>query len=313
MNKSNIDIRDAFFDEVFTLATMDKDLIFLCADMGAYSLQTFKKELPQQYINVGVAEQNLISVAAGMALTGKNVFVYSIIPFMTLRCFEQIKIDLCCMNLPVTIVGMGPGLTYSGDGPTHHAIHDLGAMRSLPEMTIFHPSDSTAAKNCARMVYTSKTPAYVRLEKGSFPSTYCEDKADFREGFGLLKQGGDAVIISVGIMIPIAMDVADKLKRRQTDVSVVDLYRIKPLNSKGLLAVLKSAKRVITLEEHAINGGIGTAVAELMMDNNIHVPLNRLGIVDVHVFASGKREELQEHFSLSAERICERITNLLKG
>ena len=130
---SSIDTRDAFFFDLYNIARNDRQVVFLTADMGAYSLARFKKDLPKQYINVGVAEQNMVSVAAGLSLSGKKVFIYSITPFTTFRCFEQIKIDLSGMNLPVVIVGMGTGFTYSGDGPTHHAIHDLAVMRVLPD------------------------------------------------------------------------------------------------------------------------------------------------------------------------------------
>ena len=142
---SDIDIRDAFFDELYEIAKEDKEVLFLTADMGALSLEKFKRDLPSQYINVGIAEQNMISVAAGLTLGGKKVFVYAIAPFITQRCYEQIKIDLACMRLSVTIIGAGAGIAYNSDGFTHHATQDIAIMRALPGMIILNPADSVTA------------------------------------------------------------------------------------------------------------------------------------------------------------------------
>lgn len=167
-----MDIRDAFFGELYKIASKDKNVVFLTADMGAFALNKFKGDLPKQFINVGVAEQNLISVAAGLALGGKKVFAYSIAAFITYRCYEQIKVDLCQMGLPVTIIGAGPGLTYGSDGPTHHAIYDIAIMRVLPQMTILTPTSPEKAKKAARIAYDSQTPMYIRLAKGKLPTVY---------------------------------------------------------------------------------------------------------------------------------------------
>jgi len=188
MKIADIDIRDAFFDEVYTIASQDSRVIFLTADMGSFSLNRFKADLSSQYINVGVAEQNLVSIAAGLALAGKKVFIYTIASFVTQRCYEQIKIDICGMRLPVTIIGSGPGLSYSSDGPTHHAIQDILIMRALPEMTILNPGDSTTAVAAARIAYRSQGPVYVRIDKGKLPLLY-ENDEDFSAGLSLLKKG----------------------------------------------------------------------------------------------------------------------------
>lgn len=169
LNLSEINIRDAFFDEVYTIAGGDKSVIFLTADMDAHSLGKFRKDLPSQYFNVGVAEQNMVSVAAGLALGGKKVFIYSVASFVTQRCYEQVKVDLCGMHLPVTLIGSGPGITYSSDGPTHHAVQDIANMRALPGITILSPADSSTAAAAARLAYRDKGTVYVRLDKGKLP------------------------------------------------------------------------------------------------------------------------------------------------
>ena len=175
MADEQVDMRDAFFDKLYDIAAKDKKVIFLTADMGAFSLERFKKNLKPQYFNVGVAEQNMVSVAAGLALSGKNVFIYSIVPFVTQRCYEQIKVDLSLMNLPVTIIGSGPGFSYNSDGPTHHALQDLAIIRALPNMTILSPSDSDMAEAFAMLSYKNKGPTYVRLDKGKYSSLYSKN------------------------------------------------------------------------------------------------------------------------------------------
>ncbi|MFC1510437.1 transketolase family protein [Candidatus Omnitrophota bacterium] len=309
---SDIDIRDAFFDEIFAQAEKDKNLIFLCADMGAFSLDRFKAELPQQFINMGVAEQNMISVAAGLALSGKNVFVYSIAPFVTMRVFEQIKIDLCCMNLPVTIVGMGAGLTYSTDGPTHHAIHDLALMRSLPEMTIFHPCDASSAAAIAKISYESKHPVYVRLEKGQLPDIYDPDKKDFSCGFGLLTAGGDASIVAMGVMTDIACRVAAQLKEEGLNIQVIDVYRLKPLNFLVLKKALMKTPCILTFEEHTHTGGLGSDLVSWLAADCDTTPVKRCAIPDQHVFESASREELHQLFGLTAEQLKETVKNWIE-
>jgi len=166
------DPRDAFFEELLAVASKDKDVILLTADMGAWGLSKFKASLPNQFINVGVAEQNMVSVAAGLALGGKKVFIYTIASFATQRCYEQIKIDLCQMKLPVTIIGAGPGLSYGSDGPTHHATNDTAIMQALPDMIITTVQTAKDAEEAVEIAYRSDTPVYVRLARGELALSY---------------------------------------------------------------------------------------------------------------------------------------------
>jgi transketolase len=252
-----VDIRDAFFDRLYEIAANDSDVVFLTADMGAFSLAKFKKNLGSQYINVGVAEQNLVSVAAGLALGGKKVFIYAIAPFITQRCYEQIKIDLCCMRLPVTVIGVGAGIAYNSDGPTHHATQDIAVMRALEGITIINPSDPVTSAAAASMAYEENHPVYVRIDKGKWPLLYDEIQ-DFVDGLALLRDGGDVLIVSTGLMVHRAIEVAEELSRHSIDAAVLDLYRIKPVNAELLSDVISQSKQVVTLEEHSIVGGIGS-------------------------------------------------------
>lgn len=311
MKLSDTDIRDAFFDEVYNIAERDSQVIFLTDDMGAYSLVRFKKDLGNQYINVGIAEQNIVSIAAGLALGGKKVFIYGVIPFVTLRCYEQIKVDLCCMNLPVTIVGVGTGLSYGSDGPTHHATSDIAVMRALPEITILNPSDSISTKASAMIAYKNPSPTYVRIERGKLPLIYDGKTNSFQDGLAEISEGHDLTIISTGIMVHQALKVSQILSTHSISAGVVDLYRIKPLNENMLLKIIDKSKHVITLEENTINGGIGSMVSEVLADNKREVPLNRIALPDEHCFKTGDRELLHALYKLDADNIVKTILDCI--
>ncbi len=305
--RSDIDIRDAFFNEVYAIALKDPNVIFMTADMGAFSLNAFKKDLSSQYINVGVAEQNLVSIAAGLALGGKKVFIYSIAPFVTQRCYEQIKIDLSCMRLPVTIIGSGPGITYSSDGPTHHAIQDIAIMRALPEMMILNPSDPATATAAARISYKNDSPVYVRIDKGKLPLLY-DSEEDFSNGLALLKKGRDLMIITTGVMVHQAFKVIDELAKHSIDAGIIDLYRIKPINEELLLTFIEQSDRAVTLEEHSIIGGIGSAIGEILVDREKKVlPLKRIAIADKNCERYGDREWMHSFYGLDVNSITKTI------
>lgn len=313
MKIADVDIRDAFFDEVYRIAARDHNVIFLTADMGAFSLNRFKADLKSQYINVGVAEQNLVGIAAGLAMAGKKVFAYTIAPFITQRCYEQIKVDLCGMKLPVTMIGVGGGITYGSDGPTHHAVQDVAIMRALPEITILNPSDPVMAPAAARMAYASSGPVYVRIDKGRLPLLY-DDKADFSPGLSLIKPGRDLVIIATGVMVARALEVAEDLSQHGIKAGVIDFYRLKPVNEARLLALLEGTQRAVTLEENLITGGIGSIVSEILADNQVFIPLKRIGIEEKGYARAcyGDREWMQSHLGLDTAGVSRGILDWLK-
>ena len=306
-------MRDAFFDEVYALAQQDRNLMFLTADMGAFSLNRFKKDLPEQFVNVGVAEQSMISIAAGLALGGKRVFAYSIAPFATMRCYEQIKIDLCCMQLPVTIVGVGAGYMYGSDGPTHHATQDIAVMRALPEITILNPSDSTLTAACARMAYHNPGPTYVRVEKGKLPLLYEDPQTDFSGGFAQLKHGADVTLNATGIMVHRAHEAAAQLARASIDAGIVDLYRLKPFQAERFLEAMRHAKKIVTLEENSLIGGLGSLVSEVLTDHAQTIPLKRIAAKDSHCYDYGEREWIHTRLGLDVESIVKEIADWCLG
>ncbi|MBF0594824.1 MAG: 1-deoxy-D-xylulose-5-phosphate synthase [Candidatus Omnitrophica bacterium] len=305
------DLRDACFDEIYNLAKNDPDVIFLTADMGAFSLQRFKKDLPLQYLNVGISEQVMISVAAGLALEGKKVFVYSIAPFVTLRCYEQIKIDLCCMNLPVVIIGIGTGLMYGGDGPTHHSVHDIAVMRALPNLQVLGPCDTVSTQSAVRLAYSSKCPSYIRIERGELPDFYAPGETSTLAAMTELRTGRDVSIISTGVMTHCAMSAAKILSSASISVQVIDLLRIHPLDSAKLMTLVAGMPLLVTLEEHSCVGGLGGAVAELWADQKITIPLLRLALPHEFCFTVAGREDLLIHYGLDSHGVARSVQERL--
>jgi transketolase len=307
MEISKLDMRDAFLNELYAIAKQDRRIILLSGDFGAPSLDKFKNDLCGQYINVGIAEQGMVSIAAGLALSGKVVYMYAISPFLTLRCYEQIKIDLCTMNLSVTAVGVGSGFAYNSAGPTHHATEDIAVMRALPNMAVFCPSDSILAACLAKISYETTGPKYIRLDRGKTPLFYSDRQEDFLQGLAVIRKGRDLYIISTGSMVHRAIEVSDELARHSIDCGVIDLYRLKPVNKPLLLEVIEESKKLVSLEEHLIDGGAGTILAEVLCDAGIHKPLKRIAISGEHCFGYGDRESLQECCGLDIGNIVNTI------
>lgn len=301
----NKDIRDAFFDEIYELASKDKDVFFISADADAFSLKKFKRDMPEQFINVGVAEQNMALVASGLALAGKKVFIYSITSFVSMRCFEQIKANICSMNLPVYIVGLGAGYSFSYDGPTHHATQDIAIMRTLPEVSILNPCDDVSSRAAARACYNKNGPVYVRIDKGAHEKIH--DEQSCIEGVKETSSVSDIKIFSTGYATHMALDVARNLN---FDVDVIDICRIKPLNEKKILDIIKETRLIFTLEENTIIGGLGSALCEMVVDNDVAVKLKRFALQDKQEFEFGSRQWLINNGGLEKEKIIKTIKEL---
>ena len=305
----NKTMRDAFFDNLYRLAKRDKRIFLLSADMGAPSLDKFRKELSSQFINMGIAEQNMVTVATGLALAGKKVFIYAIMPFVTLRCYEMLKINLSLMNIPITAIGVGAGFGYNDSGPTHHSTEDIAVMRVLPNLVIFSPSDSVMAYKLASISCKEKFPIYIRLDRKVLPLIYDKRKIDFSLGFSELRKGRDLYIISTGNMVHKALEVARLLKSYSLHAGVIDLYRLKPLSRDPLLKIIKKVKRIVTLEEHLINGGLGSIIAEIIVDAKTEVFLKRIAIPDRYYYAYGEREDILRVCGLDTSTVVRKILN----
>lgn len=301
-----ISMRDALFDRLYEIAKKDRNVLIVSADMGAPSLDKFREDLSGQFINVGIAEQNMVTVATGLALSGKKIFAYAIMPFATARCFELIKVDFSLMNVPVTVVGVGTGFSYDDSGPTHHSTEDITIMRVLPNMTVLSPSDSVMAAEFAEMVCKISGPSYIRLDRAVLPLIYSKNQ-DFSKGLSVLKPGKDIWIIGTGNMVHRALEVANELTNYSIDAGVVDLYRLKPVNVELLLETIGEPKGLVTLEEHLLAGGLGSIIAEILLDNDKTIPLKRIGVQDKYYYAYGGRNHIQRLCGLDRDSIIKTL------
>jgi len=306
-----LDFRDAVFNSVHDVVRADPSAVVLTNDMGAMGLDAIRAEFPERVFNVGIAEQNMMSVAGGLALAGKSVFVYGIVAHVTARCFEQVKLDICVPDLPVTIVGVGAGLAYGVDGPTHHGVEDIAIMRALGNLQIFNPADGVTAYAAVQLAHASRRPGYVRMDKEVLPALYDAASFDFTAGLGVLVEGRDAVIVSTGVQSWTARDAALALAKEGLSVGVVDLFRLKPVNTARLAELLGGTKVVVTLEENIATGGVGTIVAETLADHGLSVRLRRISLGDRFLLGSASREWAADEFGLTQAHVENAVRELL--
>ncbi|MEW6008947.1 MAG: transketolase C-terminal domain-containing protein [Candidatus Omnitrophota bacterium] len=301
-------MRSAFIGALEKQAKKNPKIYLLVADLGFLIFDKFKKDFPSRFINLGIAEANMIGVAAGFALCGKTPFVYTIAPFVTARAFEQIRIDICYQNLNVKIVGVGGGFAYSSLGPTHHAIEDIATMRSLPNMTIVCPADSRETIKAVDALVNFKGPVYLRLVKGGEPSVY-SNNYDFRLGKAVRLSGGDDVtIIATGSVVYSCQQALKILREAGIRVRLLNFHTIKPIDKDAILEAAKETRALVSVEEHNIIGGLGSAVAEVMAEESIEgVAFKRFGINDIFCKNIGSHGYLQKFYGLAPDCIADKV------
>lgn len=297
----NVDMRDAFFNGVYEVIRDNKDAIILTADHDAFGLSKIEKEFPKQFFNVGISEQNMISVAAGLAKSGKIVYVYSINNFITLRSLEQVNVDLCQMNLNVNLIGVGAGFTYSTDGPTHQGMQDMQVMRVLPNLEVYNVTDSTNSYEMAKNSYRKNCPKYFRIEKGLFDKIY--DTYDFNSGINKIVNASDTYIVATGFMVHTALDVSKKIG----DIGVIDVTKIKPFDENLFLEHIKNVKSIITLEENTMSGGIGEKIGFILAKNNVNCNFTPIAVENQHCFNYGNRELLHKKYKIDFNSVLKKI------
>lgn len=307
-------MRDVFFAELRQIFRRDKNCVLITADNGAPTLDQFAKEFPKQYYNVGIAEQQMMGMACGMAFEGKKVYTYAIAPFVTIRCYDQNKLDMCAMNLPIVNLGVGAGYAYDIMGPSHHTVEDITVMRVLPNLKIYGPADGVTARALADIAYKDKSPQYIRFDRSGIPNLYEERKVDFEEGLVQVNgcQNPDITLVATGVMVHNALKVAQNLEERDFRVGVIDLFRLKPINAKLLVRLLKRSRSVVTLEEHLLAGGMGSALLEVLSDEGLRMPTLRIGQEDRFVFDYGGREAIWEKYGLDVSSVTEKVSNWLE-
>lgn len=300
-------MRTAFINELIAAARLNPHLVLLTGDLGYTVFEPFREEFADRYFNVGVSEANMIGVAAGLAKLGKKPFVYSIIPFGTLRCFEQIRLDICYHNLPVTVVGVGAGYSYGDMGATHHSLEDIAVMRSLPNMTVVCPGDPAEAAAATRALAVHPGPAYLRLGKKGEPPVHAGDP-DFRLGKAIMvRDGRDIALLATSNMLYTTLRAANLLRERHLEPAVVSIHTIKPLDVKFLEQLAGNFAKIYTIEEHSVIGGLGSAVSEILMTLSTRPQIVRIGIPDTFVHESGSHQYLRERIGLTPEAISQRV------
>jgi transketolase len=301
-------MRDSVFNRLYDLSENDRDIMVFTADQGASSLDRWRTDRKNQYRDVGIAEQALVSIGAGMAKEGKNVFIYAIAPFITTRIHEFHKLNAGVQKIPYNIIGIGAGFSYGDSGPTHYQTEDISIMRVIPNMEIYSPSDSVMAATFAEKVCYSDKPSYLRLDRSILPILANEDDK-LEEGFRETDKGDEVCLLTTGYMVHKAREIREKVKNRHgKEIGVVDLYKLKPLDSDGLMNALRDYDRVVTLEEHLLAGGLGSMISEMFTDKKTNLKLDRVGIDDRYCYFYG-RENIQRELGIGTEDVIRKIFN----
>lgn len=306
-------MRAAFFRALMDVASTDHRITLIVGDLGFGVVEPFAKQFPAQFLNAGVAEQNMTGVAAGMALMGRVVFTYSIANFPTLRCLEQIRNDVCYHRANVKIVALGGGFAYGALGVTHHATEDLAVMRSLPEMTVVAPGDPIEADLATRAIIAQRGPCYLRLGRSGEPVLHRPGTV-FELGKAIrLREGDDLTIISTGGMLSTALNAAVQLDARGISSRVLSMHTLKPLDEDAIVAAARETGAVLTLEEHSRIGGLGGAVAEVLAEmEGGRVPFQRIGLPPGFAPVAGSQEYLRAAHGLGTESVVESVLSLLE-
>ena len=271
-------MRSAYLETLYDLAVKDKNVYAVISDNGAIVYDQYRRDLPEQYINAGISEANMVAMAAGMARRGKMPFAYTIGAFLAYRAYEFILNDVCLQNQNVKMVGIGAGCSYSLLGSSHHTIFDLAVLRPLPNLTIFSPASPQEVKNVVRSAYETVGPVYIRLGTNREPEIYEKDY-DYVLGSGVvLRNGKDVTIIGTGGILVDALEAAGTLEKQGISVRVVNIHTIKPLDEEVILKAAEETKAIVTVEEHSIYGGLGSAVAEVLAEYGKAVRFRRIGL-----------------------------------
>lgn len=304
-------MRNAFADELTKIAADDPRVVLLSGDIGNKLFDKFKDKNDVRFYNCGVAEANMIGVAAGLALSGLRPFVYTITPFTTTRCFEQIRVDVCYHRVPVVIVGTGSGLSYAELGPTHHSLEDLAILRTLPNMRVLAPCDSTELRLALRAVLQDDNPAYIRIGKKGEPEIHKKPPL-FKIGESIIvRPGNDVAILSTGTMMSETLKTADQLASHGIFAEVTSFHTIKPLDDTYLAQLRQRFRLVVTVEEHSRIGGLGSAIAEWYAEKGESVPLIGFATEDTFMHEVGSQEYARRKFGLTASNMVSGILRRL--
>lgn len=305
-------MRTAFFKTLYELAEQQETITLVVGDLGFGVVEPFAKRFPKQYLNAGVAEQNMTGIAAGLALSGKIVLTYSIANFPTIRCLEQIRNDVCYHRANVKVVAVGGGFVYGSLGMTHHATEDLAIFRALPEMVVVAPGDPLEAELATRAIVSYSGPCYLRLGRAGEPCVHT-GPIPFQLGKAImLSDGEDLTLISTGGMLPTAVQAAQTLREKGISVRVLSMHTLKPIDDDAILSAVRETRAIVTLEEHSLVGGLGSAVAEILAEHSDRqVPFKRVGLPSCFSSHVGTQDYLRATYGLDVQGILLAIKPIL--
>lgn len=304
MNK--VTNRQTVCDTLLEAAKTDKEIVVVCSDSrGSASLAPFSEQYPEQFVEMGIAEQNLVTVSAGLASCGKKVIAASPASFLSTRSYEQAKVDVAYSNTNVTLLGISGGVSYGALGMTHHSCQDIAAMACLPDMRVYIPSDRFQTADLMKALLSDEKPSYVRISRSATEDVYDEHMKFELNKANIIAEGTDAVVIACGEMVPYAVKAQKELEEKGYSVGVIDMYCLKPMDEKAVIKAAGNAKVVITAEEHSPYGGLGSMVAQIVSSNCPRKVVN-LALPDGHLLA-GTNHEIFQYYGLDDEGIIKAV------
>ena len=312
MNK--IPNRQAICEVLMEKAAEDKDIVVLCSDSrGSASLASFAQQYPKQFVEIGIAEQNLVSISAGLAKCGKKPFAASPACFLSTRSYEQCKVDVCYSNTNVKLIGISGGISYGALGMSHHSAQDIAAMSAIPNMRVYLPSDRHQTRKLIENLLQDQKPAYIRVGRNPVEDIYDENNTPFTMDKATVLMGGentDVVLIACGEMVRPAKLAGEELTKQGISCTVLDMYCVKPLDREAVIRAAKGAKLVVTVEEHAPYGGLGSMVAQVVSEN-WPTYVTELALPDAPVI-TGTSQEVFDYYGLNTDGIVKTVTEKLK-
>lgn len=298
--------RQVICETLLKAAETDADIVVLCSDSrGSASMGPFAKQYPEQFIEVGIAEQNLVSVAAGLAACGKKTFAVSPASFLSTRSYEQAKVDVAYSRTNVTLVGISGGISYGALGMTHHSCQDVAAFCALPDMRVYLPSDRFQTAKLFEALLKDDKPAYVRVSRSATEDIYGPDMSFELNRANVVSEGRDVMLIACGEMVPYAVEAAAILKEQGVEAGVLDMYCLKPLDESAVVRYAKKTRLLVTVEEHSEFGGLGSLVAQVTADK-APVRVKQIALPDEHL-VSGSNKEVFAHYGMDGKGIAGRV------
>lgn len=298
-------MRKTCLEYVYEMAKKDERIVFIGSDLGFKTLEKFRQEMPDRFFMEGIAEQNLVGMAAGMAMEGRIVYINTIAPFLTRRCYDQLMINVAMHNLPVRLIANGGGLVYAPLGVTHLAFEDISIVRAIPNMTIVSPADANEMARFMPQSVDWEGPIYIRLAKGTTDPIVTPDDEDFQIGkAATIKKGNDVLLVTTGITLKIALEASEKLMADHVDAEILHFHTVKPFDNEVLLEAAKRIKTIVVIEENTLQGGLGELVGTILLENGVgDVKFRRVGIPDIFPDEYGSQNSLMSRCGVDAEHV----------